>query len=151
MNDVVNHPTHYESGQFECIDVMLETQGIEATQNFCVCNAFKYLYRWKNKNGVEDIKKAKRYIDKFLELDLKGNKYDMNRRMYDLLKQSYDGEQVIEYIQKLERAIDGACEELSKFAIASERCIDECPLKKECEKRSLICEYKDGWKGYFLK
>lgn len=59
----------HESGQFECIDVMLETQGIEAVKDFCMCNAFKYLYRWKNKNGVEDVKKAKWYIDKFLELE----------------------------------------------------------------------------------
>lgn len=67
--DIVNHPQHYESGQFECIDVMIETQGAEAVANFCICNAFKYLYSWKHKNGVEDIKKAKWYIDKFLEIE----------------------------------------------------------------------------------
>ena len=37
MADNVNHPSHYETGQFECIDVMVETQGAEATMNFCVC------------------------------------------------------------------------------------------------------------------
>ena len=42
-HDNVNHPSHYETGKFECIDVMIETQGIEATKNFCVCNAFKYI------------------------------------------------------------------------------------------------------------
>ena len=68
MSDVVNHPKHYETGNFECIDVMLETQGKEAVKSFCLCNAFKYLYRHNRKNGVEDIKKAKWYIDKFLEL-----------------------------------------------------------------------------------
>lgn len=66
--DNVNHPSHYETGKFECIDVMLETQGVEAVKNFCICNAFKYLYRHNNKNGEEDIKKAKWYIDKYLEL-----------------------------------------------------------------------------------
>lgn len=66
--DVVNHPSHYESGQFECIDVMLETQGKEAVMDFCLCNAFKYLYRHKRKNGIEDIKKARWYIDKYIEL-----------------------------------------------------------------------------------
>ena len=35
MTDNVNHPAHYETGKFECIDVMVETQGVEATQNFC--------------------------------------------------------------------------------------------------------------------
>ena len=66
--DNVNHPSHYESGQFECIEVMLETQGTEAVMDFCLCNAFKYLYRHRRKNGIEDIKKAKWYIEKYIEL-----------------------------------------------------------------------------------
>lgn len=53
MTDNVNHPAHYETGKFECIEVMLETQGVEAVLNFCQCNAFKYLYRAKRKNGLE--------------------------------------------------------------------------------------------------
>lgn len=68
MNDNVNHPSHYCTGKFECIDVMIETQGIEAVKNFCLCNAFKYLYRHNGKNGVEDIEKARFYINKYLEL-----------------------------------------------------------------------------------
>lgn len=52
MADNINHPAHYETGKFECIDVMLETQGVEAVLNFCQCNAFKYLYRAKRKNGL---------------------------------------------------------------------------------------------------
>lgn len=66
--DVVNHPGHYESGKFECIDVMEETQGKEAVMDFCICNAFKYLYRHKRKNGLEDILKARWYLDKYIEL-----------------------------------------------------------------------------------
>lgn len=41
MNDCVNHPSHYETGKFECIEVMEETQGVEAVKNFCICNSFK--------------------------------------------------------------------------------------------------------------
>lgn len=67
-DDIVNHPGHYETGKFECIEVMQEALGTDAVKNFCVCNAFKYLYRHKRKNGLEDIKKAKWYIDKLLEL-----------------------------------------------------------------------------------
>ena len=37
-------------------------------KSFCICNAFKYLYRHENKNGVEDVRKAKWYLDKYLEL-----------------------------------------------------------------------------------
>ena len=68
MVDNVNHPSHYETGNFECIDVMIETQGKEAVMDFCVCNAFKYIYRHNNKNGIEDVKKAKWYLDKYIEL-----------------------------------------------------------------------------------
>lgn len=66
--DVVNHPSHYETGKFECIDVMQEVFGVDAVKDFCMCNAFKYIYRTKRKNGLEDVKKAQWYIDKFIEL-----------------------------------------------------------------------------------
>lgn len=72
--DNVNHPKHYETGKFECIDVMVETQGVEAVQSFCICNAFKYIYRHKHKNGSEDVKKAVWYLNKFVELE--GGKND---------------------------------------------------------------------------
>ena len=66
--DVVNHPSHYETGKFQCINVMVEALGKEEVKGFCICNAFKYLYRCRRKNGLEDIKKARWYIDKFIEL-----------------------------------------------------------------------------------
>lgn len=69
MSDNVNHPGHYQTGQFECIDVMVEVFGIEDVMNFCICNAFKYLYRTKHKNGIEDIRKAVWYLNKYLELE----------------------------------------------------------------------------------
>mgnify|MGYP002747204871 FL=1 len=66
--DPVNHPSHYETGKFECIEVMLETQGPEAVKGFCICNAFKYLYRHRKKNQTEDIEKAIWYLNRYLEL-----------------------------------------------------------------------------------
>jgi hypothetical protein len=47
---------------------MIETQGIEAVKHFCMCNAFKYIYRHGNKNGIEDVKKAIWYLNKYIEL-----------------------------------------------------------------------------------
>lgn len=67
--DNVEHPAHYTSGSIECIDAMAETQGVEAVKNFCICNAFKYLWRHEKKNGVEDVKKASWYLNKFIELE----------------------------------------------------------------------------------
>ena len=66
--DMVNHPTHYETGKFECIDVMEEIFGKEYLKGFCICNSFKYLYRHKRKNGIEDINKAQWYLNKYKEL-----------------------------------------------------------------------------------
>lgn len=68
MVDNVNHPKHYETGKFECIDVMVETQGADAVRDFCVCNALKYLYRHRRKNGIEDIKKAIWYLVRYVKL-----------------------------------------------------------------------------------
>lgn len=67
--DNVNHPAHYNVGNYESIDVMVATQGVEAVKNFCICNAFKYIYRHRFKNGVEDRRKAIWYLNKFVELE----------------------------------------------------------------------------------
>ena len=65
----VDHPEYYKNEEFECIDVMLATQGKSAVQGFCICNAFKYLYRHRSKNGIEDVKKAVWYLNKFIEME----------------------------------------------------------------------------------
>lgn len=67
--DMVNHPSHYNQGKYECIDVMLETFGQQSTQDFCLLNAFKYIWRSGTKNGNEDIEKAIWYLNKYLELE----------------------------------------------------------------------------------
>lgn len=72
-NDVVNHPSHYTKGGVECIDAMEAAFGIEFVQHFCACNAFKYVFRHLNKNGLEDIEKAKWYLNKYLALEEKKN------------------------------------------------------------------------------
>lgn len=66
--DIINSPSHYKTGKYECIKVMIETQGVEAVRDFCICNAFKYIYRHENKNGIEDVKKAIWYLNKYVEL-----------------------------------------------------------------------------------
>ena len=66
--DVVSRPAHYTKTSIECIDAMIETQGKEAVRCYCVCNAFKYLWRHNSKNGDEDIKKANWYLNKAVEL-----------------------------------------------------------------------------------
>ena len=71
--DMVNHPSHYTQGGIECIDALkaatVSKTGIEAV---CTANAIKYLWRYEEKNGIEDVKKARWHIDRlFRELEEK--------------------------------------------------------------------------------
>lgn len=69
--DVVDSPKHYTSGSIECIDAMEAAYGTQAVMWFCICNAFKYQWRFEQKNGVEDLKKAQWYQNKYIELKKK--------------------------------------------------------------------------------
>jgi len=66
--DMVNSPSHYTQGSIECIDaiaqVVKDLHGMEA---MCTGNAIKYLWRWKHKNGVEDLKKAQWYLQRMID------------------------------------------------------------------------------------
>lgn len=67
-SDPVNHPNHYCVDGYECFDVMIAIYGKEVVQHFCLCNAFKYLWRHGRKNGDEDLAKARVYLEKYKEL-----------------------------------------------------------------------------------
>ena len=66
--DVVDNPKHYTDSSIECVDAMEAAYGTEAVMWFCVCNAFKYQWRFKKKNGIEDLKKSQWYQNKYIEL-----------------------------------------------------------------------------------
>lgn len=71
--DVVNHQSHYNKGRIECIDAIdSATTGKSGIEAVCVANVIKYLYRYEEKNGLEDVKKAKWYLNKLIsELESK--------------------------------------------------------------------------------
>ena len=61
----VNHPDHYNSGQYEVVDV-IDDAGFG--EGFCLGNALKYILRAKHKeNYVEDLKKAKWYLEYLIQ------------------------------------------------------------------------------------
>lgn len=67
-DDMVNHPSHYTQGGIECIDtIKAATVGKVGIEAFCVGNAIKYLFRYEEKNGIEDVEKAKWYIDRLIK------------------------------------------------------------------------------------
>lgn len=68
MNDFVNHPHHYTQGKVECIDAIeAATVNLKGLDAVCTANAIKYLWRWQEKDGVRDLRKAIWYINKLLE------------------------------------------------------------------------------------
>ena len=59
------NPSHYKDRcSMECIDVMVGILGPDAVTHGCLMNVIKYLWRYKNKNGEEDLKKAFWYLNK---------------------------------------------------------------------------------------
>ena len=69
MADNINHPAHYTAGGIECIDaIAAATEGLHGIEAVCTANAIKYLWRWKRKNGVEDLQKARWYIDRLIKV-----------------------------------------------------------------------------------
>lgn len=66
--DMVNHPPHYNVGGFKVIDIIQAfTQDLNGIAAVDTGNAIKYILRWHNKNGVEDLKKARWYIDHLIK------------------------------------------------------------------------------------
>ena len=79
-DDMVNHPAHYTNGKFECIDVIKEaTQQCEKFEAYLVGTILKYIWRFKLKNGVEDLKKARWYLNKLIEEEEAGENADKNQ------------------------------------------------------------------------
>lgn len=67
MTDSVNHPKHYASANgLEVIDVI---EGFDL--GFHEGNVVKYLLRWRQKGGIEDLQKARWYLDRFIQQQLK--------------------------------------------------------------------------------
>jgi hypothetical protein len=65
MTDAIN-PQHYQKGGVECIDAIEASMTEEAFKGFLKGNCIKYLYRYENKNGAEDLKKAQWYLSRLL-------------------------------------------------------------------------------------
>ena len=67
-NDNIKSPKHYklEGLNVESIEVIKSILGKEGFKAFCKGNTMKYLIRAEKKNGLEDYRKAKTYLDWFL-------------------------------------------------------------------------------------
>ena len=62
------NPSYYQKSNFQVIDVIEEfTKGLEGIEAVDTAQAIKYISRWKYKNGLEDLKKAKWYLDHLID------------------------------------------------------------------------------------
>lgn len=71
--DNINHPTHYTSTKIETIEIIRDKLSAEAFEGFCIGNVLKYVTRYKLKNGFEDLKKARWYLDKIISVQEESN------------------------------------------------------------------------------
>ena len=68
-HDPVNSPSHYASGGIECIDAMQAMLSREEFIGYLRGNIFKYQWRYKLKNGVEDLEKAQWYANRLIKME----------------------------------------------------------------------------------
>ena len=65
--DMVNSPPHYNKAGVECIDA-IQAATEEGFEYYLQGNILKYLWRYRYKNGVEDLEKAKWYLEKLIKI-----------------------------------------------------------------------------------
>ena len=70
MHDPVNSPAHYADsfGGIQCIDAIETSMSTEEFKGFLKGNVQKYVWRYSQKNGAEDLKKAKWYLERLIAL-----------------------------------------------------------------------------------
>lgn len=67
-HDPVNKPSHYTSGNVECIDAIESAvAGLPGKEAFLVGQVMKYVWRFDKKNGVQDLEKAQWYLERLIE------------------------------------------------------------------------------------
>lgn len=68
-NEKINHPAHYCQGGIECIDAIeAATTNLTGIEAVCTANVIKYIWRWKEKNGAEDLRKAEWYLKRLTQI-----------------------------------------------------------------------------------
>lgn len=60
-------PEHYKQGKYETIEIIEDIVG--DMESYLLGNIIKYISRYKHKNGVQDLRKAKWYLDKLIEIE----------------------------------------------------------------------------------
>ena len=144
MSNNVDHPNHYQSETgIEVIDVIKAfTSELSGEEAFCIGNAIKYICRYSKKNGVEDLEKAKWYIDRAISV-----------RKEEFLK-TPDPTADVKNTDNLERFLFASHEEANKVVKEVQSMIHErgyvtlADLHDMCELTIPSPDYKNvGWRS----
>ena len=65
MTDNIN-PDHYKDSEIECIDAIESSMSKESYKGYLKGSIIKYIWRYENKNGVEDLKKARWFLARLI-------------------------------------------------------------------------------------
>lgn len=67
MSNAVDSPAHYIKGGIECIDAVdAAISDLDGPEAHYTASAIQYLWRWKSKGGVEDLQKARWYLNRLI-------------------------------------------------------------------------------------
>ena len=69
--DPVEKPMHYD-GQVECIEYIRDRLGHEGFIAYCWGSVIKYQHRWKEKGGVESLRKARWFLNRLIQEEATG-------------------------------------------------------------------------------
>mgnify|MGYP003626493748 FL=1 len=67
VDSEVDHPIHYNQSGIECIDAISAVTG-DGMEHYLQGNIIKYLWRYRYKNGLQDLKKADWYLKKLISI-----------------------------------------------------------------------------------
>lgn len=69
MSDPVNKPAHYTKGGIEALDAIEASMTEEAFCGFLKGNVMKYLWRYRDKGGLQDLRKALYYLNRLIKVE----------------------------------------------------------------------------------
>ena len=75
LMDIIS-PNYYKRGNIEVTDFI-----IDQSMSFLEGNIVKYITRYKEKSGIEDLRKARWYLEKLIEEQVKHSENNKIRRL----------------------------------------------------------------------
>lgn len=142
--DSVKHPEHYQSDSgLEVIDAIRAfTEDCQGVEGYYTGNVIKYICRWKKKNGLEDLKKARVYLNWLIDYEEKKKEATEKKRPHCSGRYSWsDGEESISQqtrntCEQLEKEFHEGIQEGIKKAFSSDKktVVDRCYKPMNFEK-----------------